>query len=212
MELTIKDIKMEKSEFTVGTKNTYNFLAPYDTIMSSITLYEITNISTVRSMSSQGLDPFKNIYELYGISDTDFDDDLSNNVAIVELTLDNSIYYVPINRITNSALVDGVIYSERGIAIKLGFIPSDEVLTTLLPDIVELIKARTGIEAEILDTVLTAEVKIEKSRHDARELARNALKENANNYLTLYTKARTDLDYALGKLQALELAEINSRL
>ena len=59
--------------------------------MSSITLYEITNISTVRSMSSQGLDPFKNIYELYGISDTDFDDDLSNNVAIVELTLDNSI-------------------------------------------------------------------------------------------------------------------------
>lgn len=203
---------MEKSEFTVGTKNTYNFLAPYDTIMSSITLYEITNISTVRSMSSQGLDPFKNIYELYGISDTDFDDDLSNNVAIVELTLDNSIYYVPINRITNSALVDGVIYSERGIAIKLGFIPSDEVLTTLLPDIVELIKARTGIEAEILDTVLTAEVKIEKSRHDARELARNALKENANNYLTLYTKARTDLDYALGKLQALELAEINSRL
>lgn len=203
---------MEKSEFTVGTKNTYNFLAPYDTIMSSITLYEITNISTVRSMSSQGLDPFKNIYELYGISDTDFDDDLSNNVAIVELTLDNSIYYVPINRITNSALVDSVIYSERGIAIKLGFIPSDEVLTTLLPDIVELIKARTGIEAEILDTVLTAEVKIEKSRHDARELARNALKENANNYLTLYTKARTDLDYALGKLQALELAEINSRL
>ena len=203
---------MEKSEFTVGTKNTYNFLTPYDTIMSSITLYEITNISTVRSMSSQGLDPFKNIYELYGISDTDFDDDLSNNVAIVELTLDNSIYYVPINRITNSALVDGVIYSERGIAIKLGFIPSDEVLTTLLPDIVELIKARTGIEAEILDTVLTAEVKIEKSRHDARELARNALKENANNYLTLYTKARTDLDYALGKLQALELAEINSRL
>lgn len=203
---------MEKSEFIVGTKNTYNFLAPYDTIMSSITLYEITNISTVRSMSSQGLDPFKNIYELYGISDTDFDDDLSNNVAIVELTLDNSIYYVPINRITNSALVDGVIYSERGIAIKLGFIPSDEVLTTLLPDIVELIKARTGIEAEILDTVLTAEVKIEKSRHDARELARNALKENANNYLTLYTKARTDLDYALGKLQALELAEINSRL
>ena len=203
---------MEKSEFIVGTKNTYNFLAPYDTIMSSITLYEITNISTVRSMSSQGLDPFKNIYELYGISDTDFDDDLSNNVAIVELTLDNSIYYVPINRITNSALVDGVIYSERGIAIKLGFIPSDEVLTTLLPDIVELIKARTGIEAEILDTVLTAEVKIEKSRHDARELARNALKENANNYLTLYTKARTDLDYTLGKLQALELAEINSRL
>lgn len=203
---------MEKSEFIVGTKNTYNFLAPYDAIMSSITLYEITNISTVRSMSSQGLDPFKNIYELYGISDTDFDDDLSNNVAIVELTLDNSIYYVPINRITNSALVDGVIYSERGIAIKLGFIPSDEVLTTLLPDIVELIKARTGIEAEILDTVLTAEVKIEKSRHDARELARNALKENANNYLTLYTKARTDLDYALGKLQALELAEINSRL
>ena len=203
---------MEKSEFIVGTKNTYNFLAPYDTIMSSITLYEITNISTVRSMSSQGLDPFKNIYELYGISDTDFDDDLSNNVAIVELTLDNSIYYVPINRITNSALVDGIIYSERGIAIKLGFIPSDEVLTTLLPDIVELIKARTGIEAEILDTVLTAEVKIEKSRHDARELARNALKENANNYLTLYTKARTDLDYALGKLQALELAEINSRL
>ena len=200
---------MNKTDLIIGEYDAFHYLAPYDTILSDITLYKVTNITTLTSMVSQSLDPFKNLYEVYGMSDTDFEEDLVADIAIVELTLDNNTYNVPIDRIVDR--VPGVVYSERGIGISVGFIPSNESLAILNADIIELVKSRLGVVPVVTDTILTAEVKIDQPRHDARVVERNTLKQ-AGNYADKYFKARADLEQALVKISALETAELNTRL
>ena len=203
---------MDIQNIRVGDNSSYSFLAPYDSILSDKTVYEVTNLSTLKSLLNKKYEPLDTIYKLYGMSEVDFEDDLSVNMIIVEFTLGDKSFYVPLDRITDKEVDTNVHYSERLIGIKLGFIPDSEDLSLLLSDIDLLIKDTLGIEASINDMVVSAVVSQSEVDHLARESIRDSLKGEPGNYKKLYYDLKTVQAYTINRLKSLEFAELNTRL
>ena len=203
---------MDKKLLVEGEFKSYNFLPPYDTILSNKTVYELTKKYTIRSMQADGYDPYKNVYELNQMTETDYTDDLAEDMSIVELSLGSKRYYVPVDRIVDKEPGSNVHYGERAIIVKLGWIPEDEVITSLLEDIRVLVKDTLGIDPQMGSDTLGVVVSITGTEHTEREAARALLKNDPKNYKKKYFDLKETQTYTMGKLTALELAELNSRL
>lgn len=203
---------MDICNIRVGDVSSYSFLPPYDSILSDKTVYEVTNISTLKSLVNKNYNPLENIYELYGMDENDFNQDLEDNVLIVELTLNTKTYYIPLDRITDKEVETNIHYSERMIGIKLGFIPDDEDLDEIMGEISILVKDMLGIEAVVRDTVVSSKVSIEESEHDSRESVREALRGEPGNYKKLYYDLKEMNGVTLVKLRSLEQVVLNTML
>lgn len=201
---------MNVNNIKVGNSSSYSFLAPYDTILSSKTVYEVTKLSTLRSLLTGNYNPLENIYKLYGMSEAEYEEDLSINRLIVELTLGTKVFYVPINRITDVETETNVHYSERMIGIKLGFIPDTENLEVLLGEIRLLVKDMTGIEPLVSDAVISSKVSILEADHLTREDEREALKGEHGNYKKLYYDLKLVEATTSNKLKAVEKVVLNT--
>lgn len=201
---------MDINNIKVGDVSSYSFLSPYDSILSDKTVYEVTNISTLRSLVNKNYNPLENIYLLYGMDEDDFNTDLANNTLIVELTLETKIYYVPLNRITNKEASTSVHYSERIIGIKLGFIPNDENVDEVMEEIGTLVKDALGIEPVVGSTIVSSKVSIEEAEHNLRESTRESLRGEPGNYKKLYYDLKEVNSRTLIKLRAVEQVVLNT--
>jgi len=199
------------NNINVGDRSAFSFLAPYDSILSETMVYEVTNISTLKRLIDTGKDPLNNIYISNGMTLADYMSDLGASILIVELVVGTKSYYIPMDRIT-TVPSGSVIYSERMIGIKLGYIPSDEVLDSLLPDIDLLIKARLGITTTAVDKITSSDRRVGETAHTDRVSVREGLMTEDGNYMSMYLSLMSDHSSLIGKLKALETAELNSRL
>lgn len=206
---------MDISQIEVGDRTAFNFLPPYDSILSNKTIYRVESLSTLSSLVEKGIDPKENIYVLYDIM-SDYETDIVNDIVIVELSLSSKMFYIPLNKIVNKNNEPQVAYSERMIGIKLGFIPDDEDISSLISDIDLLIKARLGITSDdkshIADKVVSGEVVITESQHLEYQNTRNSLKTESGNYMTLYYNLQNRHQETITKLQSLETAYLNGAM
>lgn len=202
---------MLREEIEVGDDTAFNFLPPYDTILSNKTYFIVKSVSLLQSLVDKGLNPKENLYKLYNI-ESDYDADLASNIHIAELSIGSKDYYVPINKIVSKNNVPQVAYSERMIGIKLGFIPDAEDLTSILADLDLFIKNRLGIVAKIGDTAITGRVVIEEPEHLAFDATRNTLKTELGNYMKLYYDLQVVHQSTVTKLQSLETAYLNDAM
>lgn len=206
---------MDISQIEVGDRTAFNFLPPYDSILSNKTIYRVESLSTLSSLVEKGIDPKENIYALYDIMD-DYETDIVNDIVIVELSLSSKMFYIPLNKIVDKNNEPQVAYSERMIGIKLGFIPDDEDISSLISDIDLLIKARLGITSDdkshIADKVVSSRVVITESQHLEYQNTRNSLKTESGNYMTLYYNLQNRHQETITKLQSLETAYLNGAM
>lgn len=202
---------MLRTDIEVGDEAAFNFLPPYDTLLSNKTYFIVKSVSLLQSLVDKGLNPKENIYELNQAAG-DYDIDIVDNIHIVEMSIGAKDYYVPINKIVAKNNVPQVAYSERMIGIKLGFIPDDEDLTLVVADINLFIKNRLGIQAKVGDAVVTGKVVIEEPEHLAFSITRNALKTEMGNYMKLYYDLKAVQQQTMTKLQSLELAYLNDAM
>lgn len=206
---------MDISQIEVGDRTAFNFLPPYDSILSNKTIYRVESLSTLSSLVEKGIDPKENIYALYDIMD-DYETDIVNDIVIVELSLSSKMFYIPLNKIIDKNNEPQVAYSERMIGIKLGFIPDDEDISSLISDIDLLIKARLGITSDdkshIADKVVSSRVVITESQHLEYQNTRNSLKTESGNYMTLYYNLQNRHQETITKLQSLETAYLNGAM
>lgn len=206
---------MDISQIEVGDRTAFNFLPPYDNILSNKTIYRVESLSTLSSLVEKGIDPKENIYALYDIM-SDYESDLVNDIVIVEVSLSSKMFYIPLNKIVDKNNEPQVAYSERMIGVKLGFIPDDEDISSLISDIDLLIKARLGItsndKSHIADKVVSAEVMITESQHLEYQNTRNSLKTESGNYMTLYYNLQNRHQETITKLQSLETAYLNGAM
>ena len=203
---------MDVNILKMGQFKSFSFLAPYNTVLSDKTIYEVTQKYTLKSMIDSGMDPLNQVYLKYEMTEEDYINDLTIDMSIVELTLGSKRYYVPADRIVSVGDETNVPYSERMIGIKLGFIPHAELVTNAITDIKALVADSLGIDAIVEDVVVTVQVDQTLAEHQAVEAARALLRTDPTNYKKKYFKIKAELDYTLGKLRALEEAELNSRL
>ena len=206
---------MDISQIEVGDRTAFNYLPPYDNIQSNKTIYRVESLSTLSSLVEKGIDPKENIYALYDIM-SDYESDLVNDIVIVEVSLSSKMFYIPLNKIVDKNNEPQVAYSERMIGIKLGFIPDDEDISSLISDIDLLIKARLGItsndKSHIADKVVSGEVVITESQHLEYQNTRNSLKTESGNYMTLYYNLQNRHQETITKLQSLETAYLNGAM
>lgn len=202
---------MNREEIKVGDDTAFNFLPPYDALLSNKTYYVVVSVSLLQSLVDKGLNPKENIYKLNGI-ESDYDSDISANIHIAELSLGSKVFYVPLNKIVSKNNVPQIAYSERVIGIKLGFIPHDEDLSVILSDLNLFIKNRLGIEAKIGDSIFTSKAVIEEPEHLAFDATRNALRSEMGNYMKLYYDLQVVHQQTITKLQSLETAYLNGAI
>lgn len=202
---------MLREEIEVGDDTAFNFLSPFDALLSNKTYYRVESVSLLQSLVDKGLNPKENVYKLYGV-EADYDTDIAINIHIAELSIGAKVYYVPINKIVSKNNVPQVAYSERMIGIKLGYIPHTEDLTLILADLDLFIKNRLGIVAKIGDVVATGKVVIEEPEHLAFDITRDGLKTELGNYMKLYYDLQVVHQETITKLQSLETAYLNGAM
>jgi len=186
---------MDNINIQVGDKASYTFLPPFNNRLSSRTLYDVTNITTLQRLVDTGKNPLQFIYIDNEMTEEDYTEDLNERMLIIELVLDTKTFYIPKDRFSTVA-EDSVSYSKRLIGVNLSYIPVDEDLADVITDIGLLVQNRLGIKANVSDTVVSADVQMPSVDHTNRETTRSTLKVEHGNYMDMY----------------LRVVEINSRL
>lgn len=203
---------MDKKDLVEGEFKSYNFLSPFDTILSNKTVYELTKKFTLKSMLSDGYKPKELIYDLYEMTEEEYTEDLLADMSIVELSLGDRRYYVPVDRIVAKENTTNIHYGERSMVIKLGWIPESEDLSTLENDVKLLVEETLGISPVVGNTTISVQVSLTEQEHIDREEERDLLRQDPKNYKKKYYDLKELFGYMVNKLKALEIAEINSRL
>lgn len=202
---------MTREEIEVGDDTAFNFLPPFDALLSNKTYYRVESVSLLQSLVDKGLNPKENVYKLYGV-EADYDTDIAINIHMAELAVGAKVYYVPLNKIISKNNIPQVAYSERMIGIKLGYIPHAEDLALILADLDLFIKNRLGIVAKIGDVVATSKVVIGEPEHIAFNITRDTLKTELGNYMKLYYDLQVVHQETITKLQSLETAYLNGAM
>ena len=55
---------MLREEIEVGDDTAFNFLSPFDALLSNKTYYRVESVSLLQSLVDKGLNPKENVYKL----------------------------------------------------------------------------------------------------------------------------------------------------
>lgn len=188
----------------VGTKGSFSFQEPFDSILFSSQEYEVKSIRSLKEIYDSEEDPYTNIYAANNISEEDFKTDLDNNIPIIVLANSaNQYYYVPATKLASLPKVTGVKYQECMMVINLGYLPLDFNIDTAKDTIINDIKASLGIESTV-ETIKTSSIQlVEEDKHDEFQKLLNTRKTITESYRTRYMKISekyTNMKQQLDKL------------
>jgi hypothetical protein len=171
----------------INTKGKFTFDTPFDTILNINEEFTVSSVRNLIEIRDSQEDPYTTIYQLYGLTQNDFKNDVDNNIPIV--TLNNSggkYYYVPANKITSIPIVDGVKYRDMILAISLGSIPIDLDLTLAKDTIKQILYDTVGIDSTVEEVPSSAIILVDNNKHDAYMGIINNKKSIVKSYRTLY--------------------------
>jgi hypothetical protein len=187
----------------VGASGVIKLKDPFSGLCAANTPYEVTGVRTLQDIVASGQDPFALYYSPFGLDQTVYTSDVSNNVCILSLTAsDGEVVYVPNSYLISLPIAMGVPYATMMVGINLGALPQDLSLTYFMDQVAELAHNILGVSAaevramrasaitylsvEDADTIETARqvvmdnVTTEMARRIAAETALNALQQKYN--------------------------------
>lgn len=136
----------------INTKGSFVFAPPFDKIIDMSREYTVTGMRSLVELFNNGEKPFDMIYKPVGLTETDFNNDVINNVPIIVLSTEGCDFlYVPANRITSIPMISGVKYVEKILSLSLGNVPLDLDLTLLSNTIVDVAYEIVGIKATVTE-------------------------------------------------------------
>lgn len=139
----------------VGSKGKVIFKAPFDKYNSDIE-WTIISIQTIPHLKAFGIDVFALVYEKEELAESDYNDDITNNISIVAFSNDSQeILYVPVDRVDLTAVEYSYEYIEKGLAIPLPSMPVTLDLTGLKNDIKVLVKEKTSYDVNVEEVNLS---------------------------------------------------------
>lgn len=135
---------------SIGQKGAFTFASPYNKDEYKNVELEVVGVRTLTDLVSSNLRPFESIYEPMGLTQEDFVEDLNQKVPIVTFkSTNNSLLYVPCDRVLSYPDITGVKYQENILAISLGAIPVATDLEKVKEAVIETIYSLTGIKSTI---------------------------------------------------------------
>lgn len=174
----------------IGTSGIFRLNAPFSVDLQTGMSYRCEAIRRVIDFVEVGLDVFEEIYLPKGLSRTQYEQDLANQVAIISLVASSGHFVmVPSTYILAYPDIGGVPYTVMVLGLELGAIPNYMDLTGLKMAVANLVRDTIGVTPQIREVAVSAVQKLSQSDHDVFENARSLA---INNTQTDRAKA---LDY-----------------
>ena len=189
----------------IGSSGLFTLKAPYNTLVKPNVMYTCKAIRNLNDCIAEGLDPFGYYYESVGLTETDYNIDLKNDVSIVSLqTKDGEWLYIPSNYIVKFPDMNGIVYRAIMLGISLGAVPDTLKLDALKTSMTNLVYDTLGVTSIVKEVVISVPAIVSKENHDMIEIARhNKATINMSDSLKL-SKANQDLASARLKITELE--------
>ena len=190
---------------TIGSRGFYNLKAPFAALMVDTTPYTCQAIRRLGDYIAFNEDPLNNIYLPYGLTETDFQADLDENMYIVSLQSEQGQWlYVPASYLLSYPLQNGVPYQTYMIGVNLGAIPTSMDLTAIQTLISNLVYENLGIKPKMSPVSLSKPILVSSSDSEKIEQARLIRATQKMSDYGRYHQAQVQLQQALEKIQILE--------
>jgi hypothetical protein len=159
----------------IGISGSWVFRQPFDTVVSAFTVYECIEVKSIKGSIAQGIDAYAQYYLPHGVSANDYNDDYANNRKIITLQSGvGQILEVPSSFLISTPAQVGVTYASIGVALSLSVIPTQLDIRTVVQELVDLAKARLGVNVIAQTALLTQPIVIGQTQHEHIEAVRLA--------------------------------------
>ncbi len=154
----------------IGTKGLFTFSPPVNEHIPGTELV-VQGIRSIENLSISGVDVYEYVYKPLGIPETNYKNDVINNIPIVEFNdSDGNYYAVPVSFILSVPDITGVNYRKKIIAIDLDLIRDNEDLSYFLDELKDLTLQELGIDATV--KLIDASPVIKVTREDSELLTK----------------------------------------
>lgn len=162
----------------IGSKGIFSLASPFDRLVDNGIEYTCLAVRKLSEYIAANENPKDLIYKTYGI-ETQFDDDLAKDVYIVSLQSRRGHWlYVPEQYILAFPSGSGHRYRAVSLVFALPSIPVTTDLASIQTEVMELIKARLGVDVKSKPVETSQVILVSDDRHTeistARELAKTA--------------------------------------
>jgi hypothetical protein len=164
--------------------------APFEDIVNENKVYTITSIRSLVDMRDSNENPKENIYIVNGLSESDYLNDLKNDVKTLVLIDDGGNYaYIPETYILSVPKVNGVLYQEKILIADMGALKTSYDLFNIISDVKDLIKSYTGVTPGVAVKSKSAETVLTYDESETLETQRDLEKGVGLNYKLKYEEA-----------------------
>ena len=189
----------------IGSSGTYELLPPFDTVILPEEIYTCKAIRNISEYVSYNQDPKKLVYDYYGLSENDYENDIQEDMEIVSLQNNKGVWvYVPARYIIKYPEVDGIPYHQLSMVCKIPAIEVKRDISHLKTDVINLIKDTLGVEAAVEIVEVSRTIAVTKDVSDQlkidRALVSNGRVTDRAKYMQLLQQQQVLLD----KIESLE--------
>lgn len=190
---------------SVGSSGYFELRAPFDSKMLSNELYTCQAVRKLSDYLANNEDPFTDIYQAAGLTQSVFDAELTKDVFIVSLQAETGHWvYVPATYLVKLPVVNGIPYRTMMIGVSLPALPADKDLSHLETAIRNLVMDTIGVDS-VTKVVETSRVSlVDRATHTVKQAQRDALIVSANTDSGRARIANAKLTQALLKISHLE--------
>ena len=163
---------------SIGARGYFQIADPFST--ASGALFTCKAIRKLSEYISVGEDPYELVYVPVGASESDYEQDLRSDMAIVGLQSDNGYWhYFPARCLIAHPDASGVPYRSMGVHITLPAMPVDRDLRFLIKDLQDFVKDRLGVNSSISLVETSQTILVPKDRHELEVVARATVASSA---------------------------------
>lgn len=187
----------------IGSSGTYELLPPFDTVILPEEIYTCKAIRNISEYVSYNQDPKKLVYDYYSLSESDYENDIREDMEIISLQNNKGVWiYVPARYIVKYPEVDGVPYHQLSMVCKIPAIEVSKDISHLKTDVINLIKDTLGVEAAVELVEASRTIAVTKDVSDQlkidRALVSNGRVTDRAKYMQLLQQQQVLLDKIAG--------------
>ena len=189
----------------IGSSGTYELLPPFDTVILPEELYTCKAIRNISEYVSYNQDPKKLVYDYYGLSENDYENDIQEDMEIVSLQNNKGVWvYVPARYIVKYPEVDGIPYHQLSMVCKIPAIEVSRDISHLKTDVINLIKDTLGVEAAVEIVEVSRTIAVTKDVSDQLKIDRALVSNGRVTDRAKYMQLLQQQQLLLNKIESLE--------
>ncbi len=190
---------------TIGSSGHYTASAPFDSVVQSTVVYTCQSVRSIQDLLSNDEDPFGTIYQSIGLTQADFNTDVTDDVLIVGLSFGSSGWLnIPNRYFTSYPVTNGVEYQSKALSVNLGTLPTNLDLTNLISDVSAIVQSSIGIVTTPTALETSTKVVIDYTLDQANTASRLANVTDTKSYKDKYLETVTEVNGLVVQITALE--------